>query len=257
MVQGLFAGAPGAARGASLQGRKIPVGQWSTKTPGSTRLQGALRLQGNKTLVEQWGAKTSGSTRLQGARLQGSRLQWSSGVLGLQGAQDSREHRTPDGTGLQGAQRLQWSKTPGEQAPVEQWSTATPGGTRLQGAQRLQWSKTPGEQTPVEQWSAKRFGVGGAGAPLLPGRGGGGAGAGPARDEQLVAGNCWLFPQRGCRRSRSCSSGGGEADRSNLGRPAGGVAGAAPVVEEQLPTATVVGLWEEGQEPLKQWRRSY
>ena len=66
MVQGLFAGAPGAARGASLQGRKIPVGQWSTKTPGSTRLQEASRLQGSKTPVEQWGAKTAGSAKTPG-----------------------------------------------------------------------------------------------------------------------------------------------------------------------------------------------
>ena len=170
------------------------------------------------------GHKTPGNTKTPVEQdSKGGGLQWSSGVLRLQGAQDSRGHKTP-------------------------------GGTRLQGAPRLQWSKTPGEQTPVEQWSAKRFGVGGAGAPLLP-----------ARDEQLVAatlaclqapGNCWPFPWRGCRRSRSCSSGGGEANRSNLGRPAGGVAGGAPVVGVQLPTAIMVGLWEEGQEPLQQGRSS-
>ena len=62
---------------------------------------------------------------------------------------------------------------------------------------------------------------------------------------------------------------------SNLGRPAGGGAGAAPGVEEQLTVvslgglqeegkgcasgggaATLGGLWEEGQELLQRWRSS-
>ena len=43
---------------------------------------------------------------------------------------------------------------------------------------------------------------------------------------------------------------------SNLGRPAGGRAGAAPGVEEQLAAATLGGLREEGQELLQGWRSS-
>ena len=58
------------------------------------------------------------------------------------------------------------------------------------------------------------------------------------------------------RRGRSCSRGGGAATCSNLGRPAGGRAGAAPGVEEQLAAATLGGLREEGQELLQGWRSS-
>ena len=36
--------------------------QWSTKTPGSTRLQGTPRLQWSKTPVEQWSTRAPGST---------------------------------------------------------------------------------------------------------------------------------------------------------------------------------------------------
>ena len=43
---------------------------------------------------------------------------------------------------------------------------------------------------------------------------------------------------------------------SNLGRPAGGGAGAAPGVEERRPVATLGGLREEGQELLQGWRSS-
>ena len=58
------------------------------------------------------------------------------------------------------------------------------------------------------------------------------------------------------RRGRSCSRGEGAASRSNLGRPAGGGAGAAPGVEEQPTAATLAGLREEGQELLQGWRSS-
>ena len=50
--------------------------------------------------------------------------------------------------------------------------------------------------------------------------------------------------------------GGGAASRINLGRPAGGGAGAAPGVEEQPTAATLAGLREEGQELLQGWRSS-
>ena len=56
------------------------------------------------------------------------------------------------------------------------------------------------------------------------------------------------------RRGRSCSRGGGAANCSNLGRPAGGGAGAAPGVEEQLAAATLGSLREEVQELLQGWR---
>ena len=55
------------------------------------------------------------------------------------------------------------------------------------------------------------------------------------------------------RRGRSCSSGGGAANCSNLEQPAGGRAGSAPGVEEQLTAATLGSLQEEGQNLLQGW----
>ena len=45
-------------------------------------------------------------------------------------------------------------------------------------------------------------------------------------------------------------------NHSSFWRPAGGGAGAAPVVEEQLTAAALGGLWEEGQELLQGWGSS-
>ena len=105
---------------------------------------------------------------------------------------------------------------------------------------------------------------------------GGGAGAAPVVEEELTAATVG-WPGRkghellggggaanrsdlggpaggGRRRGRSCSRGGGAANCSNLGRPAVGGARAAPGVEEQLTAATLGGLREEKRELLQGWR---
>ena len=108
----------------------------------------------------------------------------------------------------------------------ERLATATLGGLREEGQELLQGWRSSKPQQP---WAAC-----------------GGAGAAPVVEELQP----WAAYGRRCRRY---SGGGGAANCSNLGQPAGGTE-AAPGVGEQLTAAILGGLQEEGQELLQGWR---